>query len=43
MAGWMMIGPIQLGPVLPAGAAIVIIITHDCEVLFSSFYLNFTG
>lgn len=43
VAGWMMIGPIQMGPVLPAGATIVIIITHDCEALFSSFYLNFTG
>lgn len=43
VAGWMMIGPIQTGPVLPAGETIVIIITHDCEALLSSFYLNFTG
>lgn len=28
VAGWMMTGPIQMGPVLPAGATIVIIITR---------------
>lgn len=43
VAGWMMIGPIQTGPVSPAGRTIVIIITHNCEELFSSFNLNFTG
>lgn len=42
-AGWMMIGPIQTGPVSPAGRTIVIIITHNREELFSPLYLNFTG
>lgn len=42
-AGWMMIGPIQTGPVSPAGRTVVIIITHNCEELFSPLYLSFTG
>lgn len=37
LAGWMMMGPIQTGPVSPAGRTIVIIITHNWEELFSSF------
>lgn len=43
VAGWMVIGPIQTGPVSPAGRTIVIIITHNREELCSSFYLNLTG
>lgn len=42
VAGWMMRGPIQMGPVSPAGRTVLIIITHNCEELFSSF-LPFTG
>lgn len=42
-AGWMVMGPIQAGPVSPAGGTIVIIITtHNREEPLSSLYLNFT-